>query len=149
MNSALAATSTNIASVPANRPYTLLRLQKDASHRYGYSAKQVLSIAESLYERGLITYPRSNIEHVPDNQYIEYARMAKDINRASGQALCSPLHKGDCWLDAENFPYEHTAILPTPLSAAAMCYAVLTPEQVNLYRLICEGLIAMFTLPAA
>ena len=37
--------------------YDLTALQKEANTRYGFSADKTLGIAQSLYEKKLITYP--------------------------------------------------------------------------------------------
>ncbi len=41
-------------------PHTTSTLQQDASVRFNYSAKQTMSLAQSLYEKGLITYHRTD-----------------------------------------------------------------------------------------
>ena len=46
-------------------PYNLAELQKDANRRYGLTAGQVHDIAQSLYEKKLITYPRTSGRHIP------------------------------------------------------------------------------------
>ena len=38
--------------------YDLTALQKDANRRHGFSADKTLSIAQSLYEKKITTYPR-------------------------------------------------------------------------------------------
>ncbi|GAB4026849.1 MAG: type I DNA topoisomerase [Candidatus Microgenomates bacterium] len=41
-------------------PFTTSLLQRAGSNMFGYSAKQTMQIAQSLYERGLITYHRTD-----------------------------------------------------------------------------------------
>ena len=48
-------------------PYNLAELQKDANRRYGLTAGQVHDIAQSLYEKKLITYPRTSGRHIPED----------------------------------------------------------------------------------
>ena len=38
--------------------YDLTALQKEANRRHGFSADKTLSIAQSLYEKKITTYPR-------------------------------------------------------------------------------------------
>lgn len=43
-----------------NPPYTTSLLQRAASNNFGWSAKQTMTIAQQLYERGYITYHRTD-----------------------------------------------------------------------------------------
>ena len=45
-----------------NRPllHNLTSLQQEANDLYGYTAKETLDTAQSLYEKKLITYPRTD-----------------------------------------------------------------------------------------
>lgn len=47
--------------------YDLTTLQKDANTRYGLSADKTLGIAQSLYEKKHITYPRTGSRHIPED----------------------------------------------------------------------------------
>ena len=45
--------------------YDLTELQRDANRTFGYSAKETLSIMQSLYERHkVLTYPRTDSKHI-------------------------------------------------------------------------------------
>ena len=44
-------------------PYTTLTLLEDATFRYGWSGEHAMQIAQSLFEGGLITYPRTDSTH--------------------------------------------------------------------------------------
>ena len=41
-------------------PFDLTTLQRECNKYFGYSAKQTLDYAQSLYEKKLITYPRTD-----------------------------------------------------------------------------------------
>lgn len=41
-------------------PYTTSSLQQDAFFKHGFSSRQVMSLAQALYERGFITYHRTD-----------------------------------------------------------------------------------------
>lgn len=45
--------------------YDLTTLQKEANSRFGYSAEQTLSLAQKLYEKAYITYPRTAVAIFP------------------------------------------------------------------------------------
>lgn len=50
-------------------PHCLSSLQKVASSKLGMSAKQVLDTAQSLYEKKLTTYPRTDCRYLPEEQF--------------------------------------------------------------------------------
>ena len=60
-------------SKAAPLPHSLSSLQKAASSRFGMSAQEVLDTAQSLYERKLTTYPRTDCRYLPVEQYQEAA----------------------------------------------------------------------------
>lgn len=47
--------------------YNILALQVDANNIYGYKADEVLSIVQSLYDAGLVTYPRGDSRHLTED----------------------------------------------------------------------------------
>lgn len=56
-------------SKAAPLPHCLSSLQKAASSKLGMSAKQVLDTAQSLYEKKLTTYPRTDCRYLPEEQF--------------------------------------------------------------------------------
>ena len=47
--------------------YDLTTLQKDCNVHYDLTAEKTLSIAQSLYEKKLISYPRTGSRHIPED----------------------------------------------------------------------------------
>ncbi|MDD3185040.1 MAG: DNA topoisomerase 3 [Anaerostipes sp.] len=47
--------------------YDLTTLQREANRYYGMTAKQTLNAAQSLYEKKLITYPRTDSQYLTDD----------------------------------------------------------------------------------
>ncbi|MBQ7607521.1 MAG: DNA topoisomerase 3 [Desulfovibrionaceae bacterium] len=50
-------------------PYSLASLQSDMGAKHNLGAQQVLSIAQKLYETKLTSYPRTDCEYLPDEQF--------------------------------------------------------------------------------
>lgn len=59
--------------------YDLTSLQKDANIKYSLTAEQTLSIAQSLYEQKIITYPRTSSRYIPDDMYAEIPKLLKTL----------------------------------------------------------------------
>lgn len=61
-------------SMPAPLLFDLTSLQKEASNRYGFSARRTLQIAQECYEKHkVLTYPRTDSKYLPQD-YLEIAR---------------------------------------------------------------------------
>ncbi len=61
-------------SMPAPLLFDLTSLQKEASNRFGFSARRTLQIAQECYEKHkVLTYPRTDSKYLP-NDYIEIAK---------------------------------------------------------------------------
>lgn len=60
-------------------PYDLTTLQRECNKYFGYSAKQTLDYAQSLYEKKLITYPRT------DSRCLTEDMITSMINNILGQ----------------------------------------------------------------
>lgn len=51
--------------------YDLTALQKDANVRHGFTAEQTLEIVQKLYEKKLVSYPRTGSRHIPEDVFDE------------------------------------------------------------------------------
>ncbi len=49
--------------------HDIASLQKAANGRFGYTAEETLKAAQSLYEKKLITYPRTGSRYIPEDVY--------------------------------------------------------------------------------
>lgn len=71
-------------SKAAPLPHCLSSLQKVASSKLGMSAKQVLDTAQSLYEKKLTTYPRTDCRYLPEEQFDGAASVLSALAAVSG-----------------------------------------------------------------
>ena len=93
--------------------YDLTTLQREANRYYGFTAQQTLGLVQSLYEKKLLTYPRTDSQFITDDMG-GTARSVIDI-------ICRKLPVFDgIWLDpnieriTNNAKVtDHHAILPT------------------------------------
>ncbi len=64
--------------------FDLTGLQKEANKKLGLSAEETLNIAQSLYEKKLITYPRTGSKYIPEDLWAEIAGLVRVLeNRES------------------------------------------------------------------
>ena len=57
--------------------YDLTGLQKDANKKLNFSAEETLSIAQKLYEKKFITYPRTGSKHIPNDIWHEIPELIR------------------------------------------------------------------------
>ena len=55
--------------------YDLTTLQKEANSKHGFTAEQTLEIAQKLYEKKLITYPRTGSRYIPEDVFAEIPKL--------------------------------------------------------------------------
>lgn len=70
--------------------FNLTSLQKRANELFGFSADETLSIAQSLYEKKFITYPRTSSKYIPEDLWAEVPNLLKvlsDDNRYNNLLL--------------------------------------------------------------
>ena len=54
-------------SIAPPKLFDLTSLQREANRIYGYTAKQTLDLAQALYEKKLLTYPRTDSSYLTDD----------------------------------------------------------------------------------
>mgnify|MGYP003280728275 FL=1 len=93
--------------------YDLTTLQREANRLFGFTAKQTLDYAQTLYEKKLLTYPRT------DSQYLTDDMLPVAENLVSGLWELVPFAKGlnlspqfDRILNSKKVS-DHHAIIPT------------------------------------
>ncbi|WP_353102820.1 DNA topoisomerase III [Myroides odoratus] len=60
--------------------FDLTSLQKRANELFGFSADETLSIAQSLYEKKFITYPRTSSKYIPEDLWPEIPSLLKVLS---------------------------------------------------------------------
>ncbi len=86
--------------------YDLTALQKDANKRHSFSADKTLSIAQSLYEKKITTYPRTGSRYISEDVFEEIPTLL----RKTGIPLSNPLNRHS--VDNAKIT-DHHAIIPT------------------------------------
>ena len=126
------------SKIPPPKLFDLTELQRNANRLFGLSAKDTLSIAQSLYEKEkLITYPRTDSCYLSSDMQSELKSIAEQvkpryldyIDEATGE---KPL--GKRYVDDSKVS-DHHAIIPTTTKANT---SRLTAEQAKIYDLICR-----------
>lgn len=125
-------------------PYSLPQLQIDAGKGLGLSASRVLELAQGLYEKQLITYPRSDCGYLPEAQFGDAARVLEAAalqldGFGKVRELVDSKVRSRAWNDAKITA--HHAIIPT---AYARGRARLEGSEIALYEMIARRYIQQF-----
>lgn len=93
--------------------YDLTTLQREANRIYGFTAKQTLDNAQSLYEKKLITYPRSDSNFITmdmaENTYKVIGSVSKALQFSKNLKLQPNMER----VVNDSKVTDHHAILPT------------------------------------
>jgi len=127
-------------------PFNTTDLQTEAYNMFKFSPSQTLNIAETLYQEGYISYPRSASQKLPES--IGYERILQALsNLPQYSSLCSEILKQEELSPVQGRKDDpaHPAIYPT---SEPPDLKKLTPQQRKLYDLIVRRFLAVFATPA-
>lgn len=122
-------------------PHCLSSLQKTASAKLGMGAKQVLDVAQALYEKKLTTYPRSDCRYLPEEQFQEAGNiLAALANRPGLEQLAENTDSSikSAAYDTKKVTAHH-AIIPTGETPSS-----LSDDESALYRMIAQSFCIQF-----
>ena len=91
--------------------YDLTSLQRDANKYYGFTAQQTLGYTQSLYEKKLVTYPRTDSRYLTDDMDDSTARLCCLMKDKYGYTKMVPISTKQV-LNSSKVS-DHHAIIPT------------------------------------
>ena len=113
--------------------YDLTALQKEANRRHGFSADKTLSIAQSLYEKKITTYPRTGSRYISEDVFEEVPVLL----RKTGAAIKSPLNRHS--VDNTKVT-DHHAIIPTGETPSG-----LSADEATVYQMVSNRFVEAFS----
>ena len=119
--------------------YDLTTLQRDANRLLGYSAQQTLDYTQALYEKKLVTYPRTDSRYLTEDMAAGLPGLVMDTAAAFGFRGAIPVH-GKQVINSKKVS-DHHAILPTQ-SVAGADLSSLPAGEASILRLIVTRLLA-------
>ena len=119
--------------------YDLTTLQRDANRLLGFSAQQTLYYAQALYEKKLVTYPRTDSRYLTEDMAAGLPGLVMDTAAVFGFRGAIPVHTGQVINDKK--VSDHHAILPTQ-SVTGADLSSLPAGEASIFRLIAARLLA-------
>ena len=131
---------------PPPLPWSLSTLTMEASKKYGMSAKDILDTAQSLYEKKLTTYPRTDCEYLPENQKGDIRDILTALSKRKDYAEIAK--NADPGLVSRAWNTEkvtaHHAIVPTREAGSP---SILSGKEEKIFDLVCRRYLAQFYPP--
>ena len=124
--------------------YDLTTLQREANRELGFTAQQTLDYLQSLYEKRLVTYPRTDSRYLTDGmaaavpELVSVAAKLLDVDApasVNAEQVCDSSKVTD-----------HHAVVPTA-SAASANLAALPDGEAAVLRLVCRQLLCAVSEP--
>ena len=126
--------------------FDLTALQREANRLYGFTAKQTLDYAQALYEKRLLTYPRTDSKYITSDMqdstkelitglcsllpFMRYVKLQADLTRVCDNSKVT----------------DHHAILPTAEFLKAG-FSSLADSETKLMTLVCAKLLCAAAAP--
>ena len=126
--------------------YDLTTLQREANRLFGFTAKQTLDYAQQLYEKKLLTYPRTDSQYLTEDMGQTAQHLVSDLLRllsiAQGLALTPDVGRV---LNSKKVS-DHHAIIPTA-EFVKQGFTGLAESECKLMNLVCSKLLCAIAAP--
>ena len=135
----------------APKLYKLATAQIDAG-KMGYSSAQTLEIIQSLYEKKLMSYPRTDCEYLSSGEDLSamlrsassVPELAKYISAIDSSVIGKVKHTKK-WVNDEKLKESgHSALVPTTMKPDL---STLSEDEKKIYTMICKKFVAIFMPP--
>ena len=126
--------------------YDLTTLQREANRLFGFTAKQTLDYAQQLYEKKLLTYPRTDSQYLTEDMGQTVQHLVSDLLGllpfAQGLALTAEVGRV---LNSKKVS-DHHAIIPTA-EFVKQGFTGLAESECKLMNLVCAKLLCAVAVP--
>ena len=121
--------------------YDLTSLQRDANRLLGFTAKQTLDYTQSLYEKKLVTYPRTDSRYLTEDMAVMLPGLVGMVQKKCGISPDAPAPVNAAQVVNGKKVTDHHAILPTKTledaDLAGLPSGELTLLDLIMARLVC------------
>lgn len=124
--------------------HALSTLQATANKKWKYSPAEVLKLMQGLYEKKIVTYPRTDTQFITDNEFAylwDNVEAYQKVAGASFEVISKEPNKR--FVDGSKVA-EHYAIVPTKNIPSESTLQGLSKEERNIYFEILNTTLAMF-----
>ena len=127
----------------APKLFDLTTLQREANRIFGYTAKQTLDYAQSLYEKKLITYPRTDSRYLTDDMHNTVIKIVHIASKFAPFSNCTDFKPDTFCLFNNEKVSDHHAIIPTAEIENISLAEIPNGESNILHLIMCKLLCAV------
>lgn len=130
--------------IPPPQLHSLSSLQAKANQLWKMSPANVLKTMQTLYEKKLVTYPRTDSRHITTSEFTYLVEQVESYQQVINQAF--PIHSRQPkkrFVDNAKVQ-EHYAIIPTKKIPTATALTKLSSNERKLYEEVLRTTLAMF-----
>lgn len=143
----IAKVQTTLEKEPSPRLYTMSGIQTKANKLWKYSPAKVLELVQGLYEKKLLTYPRTDTPYITLNEFSYLKNNLSEYQKLlQVEFPCIQSEPQKRYIDS-NKVQEHYAIIPTKNVPSEKTVNDLSQEEQNIYREVVMNTISMFHAP--
>ncbi|MCU9601735.1 type IA DNA topoisomerase [Pallidibacillus thermolactis] len=125
------------------RLHSLSTIQTTANKKWKYSPSVVLTTMQNLYEKKLVTYPRTDCNYITDNEFEYLSQRVKEYQKILGVLFEPDKTSKKRYVDNTKVQ-EHYAIIPTKTIPDKSIVDTLSEHEKNIYFEILKTTLSMF-----
>lgn len=126
--------------------FDLTSLQREANRIFGYTAKETLDYAQSLYEKKLLTYPRTDSRYLTGDMTETASCVAHLATKLSPFSACGNFFPDVASVISDKDVSDHHAIIPT-MQMEKQDVSLLPVGERNTFLLVCCKLLCAVAEP--
>lgn len=123
--------------------HSLSTLQTTANKRWKYSPAKVLEVMQTLYEKKLVTYPRTDCNYITENEFEYLVKNIEDYQQLLDVSFEADKTPKKRYVDGKKVQ-EHYAIIPTKTLPSDSALKGLNEAEKNIYEEVLKRTLAMF-----
>jgi len=123
--------------------HSLSTLQSIANKRWKYSPSHVLKIMQQLYEKRIVSYPRTDSNYITENEFAYLKDNISAYQQVLGVSFNPDLEPKKRHVDNSRVQ-EHYAIVPTKNIPVSSVLNNLSEDEKNIYHEVLATTLAMF-----
>ena len=136
--------TTQKKSTAAPRLYSLTSLQRDMNRRFGFSADHTLKLIQGLYERKILSYPRTDAEYITSDMKDTFVRIVSNIGGKKG---VKPEVAGVKKVIDDGKVSDHYAVIATELYSRKAGNVELGPDEQKVVDAIVQRMFEAIASP--
>lgn len=142
-NSVVKKVSKTLKKTKSPQLHSLSTLQTKANKSWKYSPAKVLEVVQSLYEKKIVTYPRTDCNYITESEFEYLSSNVENYQSLLGVSFEANLEKNKRYVDNSKVQ-EHYSIVPTKTIPSESTLNNLNAEEKNIYFEVLKTTLAMF-----